>query len=185
MLGGPDAVLASVKAPGKKALLAELSARTASLLKLDERRLVVVDTKLATTVPTIYAAGDVIGWPSLASTSMEQGRVAVCHAFGFPYKTKVESTFPYGLYTIPEASTALVGTPGLALIREDGRRVPTAVGLRPPAARPRPVSTPIEDHGALVRRLSTRLRTTPAYLRVVGREVAGGLGAFSGLRRLG
>ena len=74
-------------------------------VKLDERRLVVVDGSFATTVPGIYAAGDVVGWPSLASTSMEQGRVAVCHAFGFPYKTKVESTFPYGLYTIPEAST--------------------------------------------------------------------------------
>jgi NAD(P) transhydrogenase len=74
-------------------------------VKLNERHLVVVDGTFATTVPGIYAAGDVVGWPSLASTSMEQGRVAVCHAFGFPYKTKVETTFPYGLYTIPEVST--------------------------------------------------------------------------------
>ena len=52
----------------------------------------------------IYAAGDVVGWPALASTSMEQGRVAACHAFGITYKTKVSSQFPYGLYTIPECS---------------------------------------------------------------------------------
>ncbi|MDB4967697.1 MAG: Soluble pyridine nucleotide transhydrogenase [Myxococcales bacterium] len=52
----------------------------------------------------VYAAGDVIGFPALASVAMEQGRVAVCHAFGFEYKQKVASQFPYGLYTIPEVS---------------------------------------------------------------------------------
>lgn len=52
----------------------------------------------------VYAAGDVIGFPALASVAMEQGRVAVCHAFGFDYKQKVASQFPYGLYTIPEVS---------------------------------------------------------------------------------
>jgi NAD(P) transhydrogenase len=52
----------------------------------------------------IYAAGDVIGFPALASVAMEQGRVAACHAFGIQYKTKVSSQFPYGLYTIPEVS---------------------------------------------------------------------------------
>jgi NAD(P) transhydrogenase len=52
----------------------------------------------------IYAAGDVIGFPSLASVAMEQGRVAACHAFDIKYKTKVASMFPYGLYTIPEVS---------------------------------------------------------------------------------
>lgn len=52
----------------------------------------------------IYAAGDVIGFPALASVAMEQGRVAVCHAFGIEYKQKVASQFPYGLYTIPEVS---------------------------------------------------------------------------------
>jgi NAD(P) transhydrogenase len=57
-----------------------------------------------TTVPHIYAAGDVIGWPSLASTSMEQGRVAACHAFGVTLPPPPE-TFPYGIYSVPEIST--------------------------------------------------------------------------------
>ena len=52
----------------------------------------------------VYAAGDVIGFPALASTSMEQGRVAVCHAFDLGYKTKVSEHLPYGIYTIPEVS---------------------------------------------------------------------------------
>jgi NAD(P) transhydrogenase len=52
----------------------------------------------------IYAAGDVVGFPALASVAMEQGRVAACHAFGIEYKKKVASQFPYGLYTIPEVS---------------------------------------------------------------------------------
>ena len=52
----------------------------------------------------IYATGDVIGFPSLASTSMEQGRVAACHAFGVPLPPPPE-TFPYGIYAVPEIST--------------------------------------------------------------------------------
>jgi NAD(P) transhydrogenase len=52
----------------------------------------------------IYAAGDVIGFPSLASVAMEQGRVAACHAFEIKYKQQVAEMFPYGLYTIPEVS---------------------------------------------------------------------------------
>ncbi len=57
-----------------------------------------------TSVPHIYAAGDVIGFPSLASTSMEQGRVAACHAFGITLPPPPE-TFPYGIYAVPEIST--------------------------------------------------------------------------------
>jgi NAD(P) transhydrogenase len=57
-----------------------------------------------TTVPNIYAAGDVIGFPSLASTAMEQGRVAACHAFGVTLPPPPE-TFPYGIYSVPEIST--------------------------------------------------------------------------------
>jgi NAD(P) transhydrogenase len=55
-------------------------------------------------VPNIYAVGDVIGFPSLASTSMEQGRLAACHAFGADTSSFPE-LFPYGIYTIPEIST--------------------------------------------------------------------------------
>jgi NAD(P) transhydrogenase len=57
-----------------------------------------------TKIPNIYAAGDVIGPPALASTSMEQARVAICHAFGIEYKTEVASLLPAGIYTIPELS---------------------------------------------------------------------------------
>jgi NAD(P) transhydrogenase len=52
----------------------------------------------------VYAAGDAIGFPALASTSMEQGRVAVCHAFAIAYKQKVSEHLPFGIYTIPEVS---------------------------------------------------------------------------------
>ena len=57
-----------------------------------------------TKVPSIYVAGDVIGVPALASTSMEQGRLAMCHAFGLQYKTKLAPILPAGIYTIPEIS---------------------------------------------------------------------------------
>jgi NAD(P) transhydrogenase len=63
-----------------------------------------VNEHYQTKIPHIYAAGDVIGFPSLASTSMEQGRVAMCHAFDFNYKTRVAALLPYGIYTIPEVS---------------------------------------------------------------------------------
>lgn len=56
-----------------------------------------------TEVPHIYAAGDVIGFPSLASTSMEQGRIAACHAFEIPMPPAPEF-FPYGIYAVPEIS---------------------------------------------------------------------------------
>ncbi len=59
-----------------------------------------------TAQPHIAAVGDVIGFPSLASTSMEQARVAVVHFFDLKYKTAVAPVFPYGIYTIPEVSTA-------------------------------------------------------------------------------
>lgn len=57
-----------------------------------------------TSIPHIYAAGDVIGFPGLASTSMEQGRLAACHAFQVPQST-LPKMMPYGIYTIPEIST--------------------------------------------------------------------------------
>jgi NAD(P) transhydrogenase len=61
-----------------------------------------VNERYQTTVPHIYAAGDVIGFPALAATSMEQARVAVCHAFDLKYKTHVSSLLPMAVYTIPE-----------------------------------------------------------------------------------
>ena len=74
-------------------------------LEVDHRGRIGVDPKtLQTSVPHIYAAGDVIGFPSLASTSMEQGRVAACHAFGLAPPPPPEF-FPYGIYSVPEIST--------------------------------------------------------------------------------
>lgn len=73
-------------------------------LESDERGLLKVNEHFQTNVPNIYAVGDVIGFPSLASTSMEQGRLAACHAFGVPTQHTPE-LFPYGIYTIPEIST--------------------------------------------------------------------------------
>ncbi len=71
----------------------------------DERgRIKVTPGTLQTSVPHIYAAGDVIGFPSLASTSMEQGRLAAGHAFGLTTSQPPES-FPYGIYSVPEIST--------------------------------------------------------------------------------
>ncbi len=55
-------------------------------------------------MPSIYAAGDVIGFPALTATSMEQGRVAMCHAFQIGFKREMAKLFPYGVYTIPEIS---------------------------------------------------------------------------------
>ena len=69
-----------------------------------KRGIIVVNENYQTCVPHIYAAGDVIGFPALASTSMEQGRVAMVHAFDLKYKTKLASLLPYGIYTIPEIS---------------------------------------------------------------------------------
>jgi NAD(P) transhydrogenase len=67
-------------------------------------RLKVNPDTFQTEVPHIYAAGDVIGFPSLASTSMEQGRISACHAFGLPLPP-APAYFPYGVYAVPEIST--------------------------------------------------------------------------------
>lgn len=72
-------------------------------LDADERGRIKVNEHYQTSVPNIYAAGDVIGFPALASTSMEQGRLAACHMFGLP-TTSVPELFPFGIYAIPEIS---------------------------------------------------------------------------------
>ena len=72
---------------------------------LGNRGLVIVNEKYQTSVPNIYAAGDVIGFPALASTSMEQARVAMVHAFDLAYKEHMSSILPLAVYTIPEMSS--------------------------------------------------------------------------------
>jgi NAD(P) transhydrogenase len=74
-------------------------------LSADDRGRLAVDPKtFQTETEHVYAAGDVIGFPSLASTSMEQGRIAACHAFGLPMPPAPQF-FPYGIYAVPEIST--------------------------------------------------------------------------------
>ena len=73
----------------------------------DERGRIVVDDHYRTTASGIYAAGDVIGPPALASASMEQGRVAACYGLGIPFKETVDPLTPFGVYSIPEC--AMVG----------------------------------------------------------------------------
>lgn len=73
-------------------------------LKIGEREQVVVDTHYRTNIPHIFAVGDVIGFPALASTSMDQGRVAVAHIFQTQDLQHLPSHFPYGIYTVPEVS---------------------------------------------------------------------------------
>ena len=70
----------------------------------DSRGRLEVDGNFATKVPHIYAAGDVIGFPALASTSMEQGRQAAAHAFNGARKTTANEIFPFGIYAVPEMS---------------------------------------------------------------------------------
>ncbi|ALA57523.1 Si-specific NAD(P)(+) transhydrogenase [Nitrospira moscoviensis] len=72
-------------------------------LTADARGRLAVNEHFQTAVPHIYAAGDIIGFPALASTSMQQGRHAACHAFGQPDRTDT-ALLPYGIYSIPEIS---------------------------------------------------------------------------------
>ena len=69
----------------------------------DDRERLHVNAQYQTSVPHIYAVGDVIGFPALAATSMEQGRLAACHAFGLTARS-LPSLLPYGIYAIPEIS---------------------------------------------------------------------------------
>jgi len=84
-------------------------------LACDKRGRLVVNDHYRTEVPSIYAAGDVIGFPALASTSMEQGRIAVCHGFGVA-ASSVPELFPYGIYSVPEIS--MVGRTEAELTRD-------------------------------------------------------------------
>jgi NAD(P) transhydrogenase len=91
-------------AAGRMGATANLNLSAAGL-EADPRGRLKVDAKtFQTAVPHIYAAGDVIGFPSLASTAMEQGRIAACHAFEAPMPPAPEY-FPYGIYAVPEIST--------------------------------------------------------------------------------
>jgi NAD(P) transhydrogenase len=95
-----DAVLV---AAGRASNTATLNA-TAAGIGVGPKGRLTVDSHYRTSVPHIYAAGDVIGFPALASTSMEQACIAMCHAFEQGYKTALAPLLPTGIYTIPEVS---------------------------------------------------------------------------------
>lgn len=73
-------------------------------LTVGKRELIEVNEKYQTIVPHIYAVGDVIGFPALASTSMDQGRMAIAHIFEAGDLDTISNIFPFGIYTIPEIS---------------------------------------------------------------------------------
>ncbi len=96
-----DAVLV---AAGRRACVEGLGIENAGLA-LDDRGHLRVDARFRTAVRNVFAAGDVVGFPALASVGAEQARVAVCAAFGARLKESLEALYPTGIYTIPEVST--------------------------------------------------------------------------------
>jgi NAD(P) transhydrogenase len=114
-----DVVLFSA---GRVSATDRLNLGAAGLLT-DERGRLKVDETFCTTVPHIFAAGDVIGYPSLAATSSEQGRLAACHAFG-QEAGPMSPHFPIGIYAVPEIS--MVGPTEQDLTRD---HVPYETGL--------------------------------------------------------
>lgn len=109
-------------AVGRQGNVDELNLPAAGL-ESDSRGRIKVDERYRTSQPHIYAVGDVIGFPSLASVSMEQGRIAAAHAFNVTVASN-PANYPYGIYTIPEIS--FIGKTEEQLTDED---VPYEVGL--------------------------------------------------------
>jgi NAD(P) transhydrogenase len=107
---------------GRQGATAELNLSAVGL-EPDRRGRLTVDDRYRTANPRVYAVGDVIGFPALASTSMDQGRVAACNMYDEPVKS-VPELFPYGIYSIPEIS--MVGRTE-AQLTEDG--VPYETGV--------------------------------------------------------
>jgi NAD(P) transhydrogenase len=101
-------------------------------VNLGKRGLILVNDRYQTAIPNIYAAGDVIGFPALASTSMEQARVAMVHAFDLHYKERISPVIPLAVYTIPEISMA-----GLTEQDCQEQQVPYLVGRALYASNPR------------------------------------------------
>lgn len=92
-------------------------------LDADERGRLNVNERFQTAVPHIFAAGDVIGYPSLAATSSEQGRLAACHAFGMKAEP-MSANFPIGIYAVPEISMVGENEQNLTM-----KKVPYEIGM--------------------------------------------------------
>jgi len=101
--GRPAKFEVALIAAGRKSNIAGLGLHRIGV-KVGERGLVLVNEKYQTNIPNIYAVGDVIGFPALASTSMEQARVAMGNAFNLAYKERLSSIVPLAVYSIPEIS---------------------------------------------------------------------------------
>ena len=115
-----DALLYAV---GRQGAVDDLNLAAAGL-EADNRGRIAVDEHYQTKVPHIFAAGDVVGFPALASVSMEQGRIAASRAFNDQAATSNPGFYPYGIYTIPEIS--FIGKTEEQLTGED---VPYEVGM--------------------------------------------------------
>ncbi|MBK8551028.1 MAG: FAD-dependent oxidoreductase [Ignavibacteria bacterium] len=90
-------------AAGRNGSIAALNCGNTGI-EIGERETIKVNEKYRTNIPHIYAVGDVIGFPALASTSMDQGRVAITHMYDTNDLDSVHKVFPYGIYTVPEIS---------------------------------------------------------------------------------
>ncbi len=93
---------------GREGQTADLGLAAAGVAT-NARGFIDVDAQYRTANRKVFAAGDVIGFPALASTAMEQARVAMCHAFDLKYKTQVSNVLPYGVWTVPEVATVGLG----------------------------------------------------------------------------
>ena len=110
-------------AAGRYGATGELGLEDVGIFPDDRGRLTVDGKTFQTDVANIYAVGDIIGFPSLASTSMEQGRIAACHAFNQLGYAPPEF-FPYGIYSVPEISTV-----GMTEEEAKTARIPYEVGI--------------------------------------------------------
>lgn len=90
-------------AAGRSGNIRDLKCDNAGI-KTGARETILVDEQYRTNIPHIFAVGDVIGFPTLASTGMDQGRVAVAHMFDTKDLDSIPKVFPYGIYTVPEVS---------------------------------------------------------------------------------
>jgi NAD(P) transhydrogenase len=110
-------------AAGRQGATAALNLAAVGLEADSRGRLKADKETFQTSVPHIYAVGDIIGFPSLASTSMEQGRIAACHAFAMESHAPPEF-FPYGIYSVPEISTV-----GMTEEQVRERKIPYECGI--------------------------------------------------------
>lgn len=125
-------------------------------IEISKRGHIAVNEHFQSSLEHVYAAGDVVGFPALASTSMEQGRVAMCHAFDLGYKERVSPTLPFGIYTIPEVSAV-----GLSEEECQEQNIPYQIGCAKLANNTRGLI--MGDDGGLV-----KLVFSPDTLRVLG-----------------